>query len=83
MVTGLLTGVNTGTKLFNVIIRRSVPSGSFQMMENWEESLMQERECPAIQRYLDRLEKWAERNLIKLNKGKCQVLCLERNNPWH
>lgn len=39
------------------------------------------RSCAAVQKELDRLEKLANRNLVKFNEEKCEVLHLGKNSP--
>lgn len=39
--------------------------------------------CAASQRNFGRLEKHADGNLMKFNKGMCKVLCLIKNNPMN
>lgn len=38
--------------------------------------------CAAIPTDLTRLEKWVNKNLIKFNKGKCEVLHLRKKQPF-
>jgi len=74
-----------GPVLFNIFIndlaRSSAHSASLQMTlsgaidtpEGWD----------AIQRYLDKLKKWACMNLMRFNKSKCKVLHMDQGNPCY
>jgi len=49
---------------------QTAPSAIFQMIQNREFTHVG---CATIQRNIDRLNKWAEGNLLKLNKVKCNI----------
>jgi len=38
------------------------------------------KDCAATQSDLNRLQQWAEKNIVKFNKGKCIVLHPGKNN---
>lgn len=39
--------------------------------------------CAAIQRELDTLERWIDKNFMKFSKGKCKVWHLGKDNSRH
>lgn len=59
---------------------RQNASTGMQITQNWKEWLIYPDGCTAIQRHLNRLEKQADRTLMKFKKGKRKVLNLSRNN---
>ena len=48
------------------------------MVPNWGLIFDMLKEKVVVQRHLDRMEEWANGNLIKFNKDKCKVWHLER-----
>jgi len=88
MTSSVLQGLIVGPALFNTFVG-DTDSGIKYTLSMFPSNIklsgavdtLEERN--AIQRDLDRIERWARVNLMNFNKAKCKILHLGQGNPKH
>ncbi|KAJ7417734.1 hypothetical protein BTVI_31662 [Pitangus sulphuratus] len=79
VVSGVPQGSRLSAALFNLFINNldeEIESTLSKFADDTELKADTPKGCAATQQDLDSLETWAERNLLRLNRGKCTVLHL-------
>lgn len=88
VTSGVLQGSILGPVLLN-IFRNDLDDGAERTLRKSADDIKmggvadKPEGCTAMQRGLNRLEKWVDRRLMNLNKEKRKFLHLGRNNPPH
>ncbi|GAB0177440.1 hypothetical protein GRJ2_000209200 [Grus japonensis] len=88
VMSGVPQGLVLGLALFNILVS-NMDSGIEHTLSKFDDNtklcgavdMLEGRD--AIQRDLDRLERWARANCMKFNKAKCKVLHVGWRNPKH
>ncbi|KAK4824558.1 hypothetical protein QYF61_016676 [Mycteria americana] len=70
VTTGVPLGSIQSSILFNIFIENLGDGAEFTLAQNWKKQLIYQ------QRDLNKLEKQADKNIMQICKGKCQVLTL-------